>query len=234
MKLEHPVYGGLRLDKDDDGEKIFVVSDLHLNHDRNFIWKKNGFDSSEEYMNYIFGSLNRVANNNSYLISLGDTTFADPKGVIFDMFASLPFKQIFGMAGNHHSGLNYFFKNTGLTRYKNFSLIGSNIALHLSKLRYIVLSHFPVLDWDTNAYGCLCGHCHGDNEHLNETSTKYGKIFDVGVPNAMRLFNRPYFTLSECVDILKYKKLVFNEDKIHANRKIEELSRAGSEQDSYS
>ena len=105
--------------------------------------------------------------------------------------------------------------------YENLALLGSNIPLRISKKCYVWLSHFPIMDWDHAALGVLCGHCHGGSPHLNADDSSFGKIFDCGVDNALKLKNRIYFTLEECLDILR-KKEKYNDLQLHAKRKAEE------------
>ena len=57
--------------------------------------------------------------------------------------------------------------------------------------------------------------------HLNADDSSFGKIFDCGVDNALKLKNRIYFTLEECLDILR-KKEKYNDLQLHAKRKAEE------------
>lgn len=235
MKLKHPIFGPLIKEQEDI---VYIVSDLHLNHDKEFLWKArsgfidyNGnlieFNSCKEYTEYIFNELKELAfrhkNNGkkAYLVSLGDNCFNDASAEMFTRFSALEFEKIYSLAGNHSSGINTIFGNTTNFEFNNFVLIGSNIPFRVRKDRFIQLSHFPIMDWDHNTYGVLCGHCHGGTEVLQEDNDSFGKIFDCGVDNAFRLKGRCYFTLEECLDIIRNKES-FNKVQIHAKRKIEE------------
>lgn len=221
MILRHNIIGPLIKELND--KNIFIVSDLHLNHDKEFLYGARGFNSCAEYTDYCLDQLYNLAINNkdSYLISLGDNIFNDASADIIKIFSTFPFKKIYTLTGNHCSGLNTIFGGTSNNEYENLALLGSNIPLRISKKCYVWLSHFPIMYWDHAALGVLCGHCHGGSPHLNADDSSFGKIFDCGVDNALKLKNRIYFTLEECLDILR-KKEKYNDLQLHAKRKAEE------------
>lgn len=218
MELVHPIFGPLIVNKNDN---IFIVSDLHLNHNKEFLWKgRSGFmnkdnvwtefSDCEEYTKYILTELEELANSyrhkgkEVYLISLGDNTFSDPDGKTFDKFASLPFTKIYTLPGNHQSGIKQCMGNS--LEYKNVVLIAPEIPLRLSKNKIVSLHHYPVMSWGAQTFGIFCGHCHGSLPGLNANKSIYGRIFDCGVENALNLFGRSYFSLSECLAILEQKE----------------------------
>lgn len=94
--------------------------------------------------------------------------------------------------------------------------------MRISKKCYVWLSHFPIMDWDHAALGVLCGHCHGGSPHLNADDSSFGKIFDCGVDNALKLKNRIYFTLEECLDILRKKKNIMTYNSMQ-NEKLKNI-----------
>ena len=159
--------------KELNDKNIFIVSDLHLNHNKEFLYGSRGFNSCAEYTDYCLDQLYNLAINNkdSYLISLGDNFFNDASADIIKIFSTFPFKKIYTLTGNHCSGLNTIFGGTSNNEYENLVLLGSNIPLRISKKCYIWLSHFPIMDWDHAALGVLCGHCHGGSSHLNANNS---------------------------------------------------------------
>lgn len=227
MNLKHPIIGPLVKEA---GDYVYIVSDLHLNHDKEFLWKgRSGFvdyrgnlvefNSCKEYTEYIFTELEDLAlkhktgGTKAYLISLGDNCFNDSSAEVFTRFSKLEFEKIYSLAGNHSSGLNTVFSDTTDVEYNNFILLGSNIPLKVKRNIFLQLSHFPIISWDSYSYGVLCGHCHGGINALQEDNNRFGKIFDCGVDNSFRLKGRCYFTLEECIEILENKESTSKEIK---------------------
>lgn len=218
MILIHPILGPLKKEVDDI---IYIVSDLHLNHQKEFLWGGRSnfinsnnelikFNSAEEYSEYILNELRELAlyhknrNEKAYLISLGDNSFTDKDKIWIEKFISLPFEHIFTLGGNHTSGLKDVLTDNKWT-YKNLTLLSAGIVLSISKKKHIILSHFPIMDWDQHSYGCLCGHCHGNNPVLNADNSSFGRIFDCGVENALKLYGRCYLSIDECIQVLETK-----------------------------
>ena len=51
---------------------IYFTSDLHIYHDREFIWKERGFDSVEDMNKTIIDNINSVVREKDTLYILGD------------------------------------------------------------------------------------------------------------------------------------------------------------------
>ena len=216
MRLTHPMMGPLIVEKND---AVLLVSDLHLNHNKEFIWGKRAsllpenkakqIHDVNSYTDYVINELYSAYAGYSelaervYLISLGDTCFNDSDMATALRFSQLPFTHMYVMAGNHPSGIKQLIRNDKLP--DNMTLIAENIPLQVNKQTYINLSHYPVVDFATGIYGALCGHCHGSLDALNKDSSDLGRIMDIGVENALKCKGTVYFTLDECMHLL-YKK----------------------------
>lgn len=216
------------------GDAVLLVSDLHLNHNKEFIWGKRSKLLPEKkakcirdvnsYTDYVINELYAAYAAYSelaekvYLISLGDTCFNDSDMTTAIRFSELPFTHMYIMAGNHPSGIKQLVQNNKLP--ENMTMIAENIPLQVNKQMYINLSHYPVVDFATGIYGALCGHCHGSLEALNEGNSDLGRIMDIGVENALKHKGTIYFTLDECIRCLckkepwdrelKLKRIVYN------------------------
>lgn len=55
MILRHNIIGPLIKELND--KNIFIVSDLHLNHDKEFLYGARGFNSCAEYTDYCLDQL---------------------------------------------------------------------------------------------------------------------------------------------------------------------------------
>lgn len=231
MRLTHPMMGPLIVEKSD---VVLLVSDLHLNHNKEFIWGKRSkllpekkakcIHDVNSYTDYVINELYAAYAAYSelaekvYLISLGDTCFNDSYMTTALRFSELPFTHMYVMAGNHPSGIKQLVQNNKLP--ENMTMIAENIPLQVNKQMYINLSHYPVVDFATGIYGALCGHCHGSLEALNDGNSDLGRIMDIGVENAIKYKGTVYFTLDECIRCLskkepwdrelKLKRIVYN------------------------
>ena len=58
--------------------KIFVTSDWHFNHDREFIWKARGFNSIKEMNQAIIKKHNSVVTSEDDVYVLGDLMLGGP------------------------------------------------------------------------------------------------------------------------------------------------------------
>ena len=223
MRVEHPILGPVKVGSD---EVVLVVSDLHLNHNKEFLWGKRSklipderkamhVIGVESYTNFILNELREAYNmysrisSNIYLLSLGDTCFNDANSEIAKRFIELPFTHIFMLGGNHTSGIKQLVLDNKLP--DNVTLLAENIPLQISKGFYVNLSHYPPADFATGMFGALCGHCHGALSELNAGNSELGRIFDCGVENALKLKGTVYFTLEECLSYLREKQPINRE-----------------------
>ena len=53
-------------------KNIYLISDLHFNHDKEFIWKARGFNSVEEMNESIVQSFNEIVHEDDIVYILGD------------------------------------------------------------------------------------------------------------------------------------------------------------------
>lgn len=56
---------------------IYFTSDLHFNHNREFLWKERGFSSLKEMNETIIENWNSIVNEDDIVYVLGDVVFGD-------------------------------------------------------------------------------------------------------------------------------------------------------------
>jgi calcineurin-like phosphoesterase family protein len=78
---------------------IYFTSDLHLNHDRDFIYGVRGFKSIDEMNEAIIKNWNKTVNDSDTVCILGDIMLGDNKESI-ELFNKLK-GQKFIVLGNH-------------------------------------------------------------------------------------------------------------------------------------
>ena len=64
-------------------EQIYVTSDLHFGHDREFIWKVRGYDSVDEMNEDYVHKWNITVDNDDDVYVLGDLMLGDKSNIEF-------------------------------------------------------------------------------------------------------------------------------------------------------
>jgi len=139
--------------------KIYFCSDLHLCHDRDFIYKPRGFNSVHEMNEQIIKNFNEVMDWTDHLYILGDCFLNDNEEGMSYMRRLPGIKHI--IWGNHDTAARQ-----ELMQLENFDCLGYAHQMRLNGYS-IYLSHYPTLasNYDDDKplkrrTICLCGHVH--------------------------------------------------------------------------
>lgn len=223
----------------DKNEELWICSDLHLGHDREFIWGKRGFKSSVEHESWLITNLRiniikffeENPDKNLIIFHLGDLSFNDAEcdraKKFFDLELLNDNLEVYTTPGNHSFNLlklenteynDNIFPEQGTITIAN--------APGRQAYKNLIYSHYPLLNWPSRANGVICGHCHGNEtclnlpERNNIETVKLGKILDCGVDNALKNSKnqRCYFTIAEIQKILQQKEDIFNKLKTPGQR----------------
>jgi calcineurin-like phosphoesterase family protein len=82
--------------------KTWIVSDLHIGHDRDFIWEARGFKSCASHDSFILETWASTVRYDDNLIFVGDVLMGkDKMQRAHRLFAELPFKTLTWFLGNH-------------------------------------------------------------------------------------------------------------------------------------
>lgn len=142
--------------------KIYLTSDLHLCHDREFIWGPRGFKSVEEMNNAIVQNWNGVVAPYDHVIVLGDLMLNNDERGLYLL------KQLRGtihvIRGNHDS-------DSRVVKYCNCHNVNNTVIPYADVLEYdgykFYLSHYPTVCDNFNEgkplkrrVVNLCGHTH--------------------------------------------------------------------------
>lgn len=139
--------------------KIYVTSDWHFNHDREFIWKDRGFSSVDEMNEILIENFNKTVNNNDLVYCLGDCMMGQLENA--QNFIPQLNGHIIIVAGNHDTAnrINY---------YKTCPNVED--VCWARRLNYngyhFYMSHYATLCSNYDDKGlkyhtlCLCGHMH--------------------------------------------------------------------------
>lgn len=140
---------------------IYITSDLHLCHDRDFCYSKRGYQNVEEMNKGIIENWNNIINDDDDVYVLGDLTMRDNNNVGIELLKTLKGK-IHIIRGNHDSD----------SKMAQYATINNVVEICDAKyLRYgkyhLFMSHFPSItsNWDydkplKHRIINLCGHTH--------------------------------------------------------------------------
>lgn len=150
---------------------IYFSSDLHLGHDKPFLWEKRGFKSIQEHDKQLIKNWNEIISQEDEVYLLGDIFLGDPDYGI-DCLKQLNGK-IHIIRGNHCT-------DAKVERYKdcrNVVSIEWSTMLKIGK-RYFYLSHFPSItktpEDSLNKQGIINLHGH---THQTENFGKDGNFY---------------------------------------------------------
>ena len=142
---------------------IFVTSDLHFNHDKDFCYKPRNFNSVEEMNLGIFNNYNRVVKADDDVYILGDLMLGDnEKGLEFIRNLN---GRLHIVCGNHDTdNRRLLYQST-----ENIVEVADSLYLKYEGYRFF-MSHYPSL-CSTIISGRslkrslinLCGHSHTDD-----------------------------------------------------------------------
>lgn len=139
--------------------EIWISSDLHFGHDKEFIWKDRGFSSVDEMNETIIENFNNIISPNDYLILLGDCIMGDIENINY-------LKRLNGnitiVRGNHDTEnrvVNYIM-------LPNVATVENAFYMTYKKYHFY-LSHYPSICGNYDDGSSLhkhmlniCGHIH--------------------------------------------------------------------------
>lgn len=170
-----------------DPDKVYFWSDLHLFHDRDFVYGRRGFDSVEEHNLTLKNRWNNKIANDTSVYLLGDTVLGhDAEKNFLSFLSQVNFKQLFLMSGNHPAGYKQLYQRNPKgfkIGEKEVYFIPNYYEMYVNK-QLMILSHYPLLSWRDMGKGSIhCfGHVHGNliDSEIGKMYLK-GKCLDLGV-----------------------------------------------------
>lgn len=183
--------------------KTYFTSDLHFHHQRicEFTERKH-FTNPEEHTEWLINIWNSQVTKADKIFHLGDFSFSHKYEEVASVVRRLNGQKFF-IKGNHdRSELFDSLKLSNLIQnwwdYKEIKL-GTTPAC---------LFHFPIASHHKQHYGSfmLHGHCHGGYQGQ-------GKILDVGIDNAYKLYGEHrLFSEQDVLDFMQTRKLHIADD----------------------
>ena len=150
--------------------EIYFTSDLHIGHDKDFLWGPRGFSSSKEHDEAIIENWNKTIHKNDIVYVLGDLMMGSNHQYALDCFSSLNGKIAFAL-GNHDT-INKANVYNQCTTFDQLALMDGNMYANIIKSGKwsFYISHYPTMLADLFAGKkeprliCLHGHTHSKDK----------------------------------------------------------------------
>ena len=141
---------------------IYFTADLHIGHDKNFLWQPRGFSSVEEHDTEILKRWNSIVTPEDTVYILGDLCMSGNEKEWNRVYKVLNGEK-FVIWGNHDTNnkLNKYQTEYGMT-YLGFTSI-----YKYNKKKMFYLSHYPTLVGnfeEKRFFWNLSGHTHSSNK----------------------------------------------------------------------
>ena len=184
--------------------KIFLTSDTHFGHDREFIWKVRGFNSVEEMNETIVQKWNETVSAEDDVYILGDVILGDPGNIEY-------VKRLNGklhiVLGNHDTA-NREKMYRELPNVVEVAEVGIRLKY---KKHHFVLTHYPMMTGNLEKESLkqmtlnLYGHTHQTSNFYNDMPFMYHVGVDShdGYPVLLDdIIEEMYAKVKECVAFL--------------------------------
>lgn len=177
--------------------KIYFTSDLHLYHDREFIYKPRGFENIDKMSEQIIANLIADVGQDDMLYILGDVMLGNRDAEAIELMKMVP--------GHKHLILGNHDTPRRIELYKESNIFESiQYALPLKTNKWhFFLSHYPMLTMNNDSRPdvvSLYGHTHQNNNWIE--NWQGDTMYNVGVDAHD---NHPVSLDKIINDIRKYK-----------------------------
>ena len=184
--------------------KIYLTSDLHLGHDREFIWKVRGFNSVQQMNETIVETWNRTVDDDDDIYILGDVMLGGPDNI---RYVERLRGRIHIVLGNHDTA-----KREEMYRNLPNVVEVAEVGIRLKYKKYhFYLSHYITLTGNLEAeslHQCfinLYGHTHQMSNFFNDMPFMYHVGVDShdGYPVLLDdIIEEMYAKVKECIEFL--------------------------------
>jgi calcineurin-like phosphoesterase family protein len=191
--------------------RIFLTSDLHMGHDREFVWKVRGYDSVQAMNLAQVQKWNETVKDEDDIYALGDLMLGDPDNIEF-------IKQLKGrihiVLGNHDTA-NREKMYRELPNVVEVAEVGIRLKY---KKHHFVLTHYPMLTGNLEKESLkqmtlnLYGHTHQLTNFYNDMPFMYHVGVDShdGIPVLLDdIIEEMYAKVKECKDFLDEEPVYF-------------------------
>lgn len=170
----------------DDSEdcKLYISSDWHLNHAKEFMWGKRGYKSAKDHTDSIIDTINQTCRPQDICLHLGDFCLNTHPAEVYSLIDRIHCKQ-WWLKGNHNNPWEKKYQLDCYTTFYNDEPACHEVSSYFSPemigykwygqvevwgpyLEFVwnkqpcTFFHFPMAVWNQMHHGAwsLCGHSH--------------------------------------------------------------------------
>lgn len=155
--------------------KIFITSDLHFCHDRDFVWKARGFNSIEEMNETIVKRFNEKVSPEDTVYILGDIMLNNNEEG--EKYLSQLNGELHIILGNHDTA-------SRIEIYKKYAVEVVYATTLKYKKKSFYLSHYPTLTGNGDDPKVVIN-LHGHTHQTTAFTEGYGFMYHVGMDSNM-------------------------------------------------
>jgi calcineurin-like phosphoesterase family protein len=170
---------------EEEYNNLYVTSDTHFNHNKEFIYGKRGYKTPEEMTEDLIRIINEQVGENGILLHLGDFCLNTSEQQYNNIVRRLKVKAIWMLWGNHNNPIQKSYGGAvrQIACYNGptyIRFLDHYFTFRRGKKTFVCF-HFPISVWDGMAHGTmhLCGHSHGSFPLSLPQNNKH-KILDCG------------------------------------------------------
>lgn len=179
----------LRVEPRDNIDDIYISSDWHIGHDKEFIWKVRGFSDMNSYTKWLVETSQKEFDGKN-LILLGDNVWSK-NYVDYFYDATKTCKNVFFINGNH--GPSQWSRPL---RSNMIPIDSATVLCGIKGVKYTPLTHYPIMLNPFNEFINLCGHMHGSSGFIIKDKKSPTATVDCGIDNAIKECGTVGFKLS--------------------------------------
>lgn len=164
---------------------MFVTSDTHFGHNKEFIYAARGYASPQEMNTDMIRVINETVGENGVLLHLGDFCLNTTREEYENIMRQIHVKEVWMIWGNHNNPVQRNYGGTVVQTTESHGdtlvrFVGHYLTLRHKKNCYVCF-HFPISVWEGMSEGAmhLCGHSHGDHQLSRPEDTTH-KMLDCG------------------------------------------------------
>lgn len=204
-----------RLNFNTKSQPVFITSDTHFCHERDFVWAARGYRSVQEHDDGLIDEWNAVVPKNGAVIHLGDFMLNGSAEKCIE-YANRLNGHIYYVWGNHNGFIKQLYQQAlmeqfgtldievyPLTWKNKITFVGSTVHGVIDGQMYCA-SHFAHRVWDNIGKGAifLSGHSHSKDVESNPAFQLHKRL-DCGVDN----FVHP-LPWGDIMEIMKGKSII--------------------------